>query len=200
MTFNPSDYLMNMSGKDYLEVKWRIVWFRDAHPRGSITTELASSEPVVMKATITDETGHILATGYGTPKTRGVAASRPFEGAETAAIGRALAVAGFGTQFTGEEEGEHLADSPIEKPARQKATKSKGPAADENENAPAISPQFLVDNELSSNIPHAAAIVNGLKLGGKPATKENLAMIEEYRKLREDGKGEKEAFELALKG
>jgi hypothetical protein len=34
--------------------------------------------------------------------------------AETAAIGRALAHAGYGTQFTGEDEGDFLADSPVE--------------------------------------------------------------------------------------
>jgi hypothetical protein len=122
MTFNPQEHIMNMRGKDYLEVKWRIVWFRDAHPNGAIITDLANTDPVLMKATVLDETGRILGTGFGTPKTQGVAAGRPFEGAETAAIGRALAIAGFGTQFTGEDEGEHIADSPVErKPDQQKS-------------------------------------------------------------------------------
>ena len=67
-----------------------------------------------MKATVANSEGLVLATGHGTPKQMGVAKSRPFEGSETAAIGRALALAGYGTQFTGEEEGEHLADAPVE--------------------------------------------------------------------------------------
>jgi len=112
--FNPKDYVMDMRGKDYLEVKWRIVWFRDVHPSGSIETELVNTEPIVFKATVKDVEGRTLGTGHGTPKMHGVAKSRPFEGAETAAIGRALAAAGYGTQFTGEEEGEHLADAPVE--------------------------------------------------------------------------------------
>lgn len=115
MTFNPKNHLMNMRGKDYLEVKWRMVWFREEHPLGCISTELASTDPVVIKASVLNEDGKLLATGFGTPKMQGVAAKRPFEGAETAAIGRALAVAGYGTQFTDEEEGDHLADSPVSK-------------------------------------------------------------------------------------
>jgi len=120
MTFNPKEHLMNMRGKDYLEVKWRIVWFREEHPNGAITTDLANVDPVLMKATVLDESGHILGTGFGTPKMQGVASQRPFEGAETAAIGRALAIAGYGTQFTGEDEGEHIVDSPIERKSEPK--------------------------------------------------------------------------------
>jgi len=112
--FDPKKHLMQMKGKDYLEVKWRIVWFREDHPNGNITTELASTDPPLMKATVGTQ-DFVLGTGFGSPKTQGVAATRPFEGAETAAIGRALAVAGYGTQFTGEEEGEHLADAPVDK-------------------------------------------------------------------------------------
>jgi len=115
MTFDPNEKLMNMRGKDYLEVKWRIVWFREENPKGRIETSIAMTDPIVVKATVYDDNGNIIADGMGTPKTQGVAKSRPFEGAETAAIGRALAHAGYGTQFTGEEEGEHLADSPVEK-------------------------------------------------------------------------------------
>ena len=119
--FNPQDHLMDMRGKAYLEVKWRIVWFREEHPKGNIKTEIVSFDPPVMKAPIFDGDGSELGSGHGTPKTNGVAKFRPFEGAETAAIGRALATAGFGTQFTGEDEGEHLADAPIERRIRTAA-------------------------------------------------------------------------------
>ncbi len=111
--FDPKSKIMKMQGKDYLPVNWRIVWFREEHPKGSITTEVVGEG--LIKATVIDGEGRILATGHGTPKMQGVAKSRPFEGAETAAIGRALAHAGYGTQFTDEDEGEHLADAPIER-------------------------------------------------------------------------------------
>lgn len=116
--FDAKSKVTKMQGKDYLEVKWRIAWFRDEHPKGGIITEIATNEPISFKATILDAEGRILATGFGTPKMQGVAKSRPFEGAETAAVGRALAHAGYGTQFTDEfDEGEHLADAPIDRPA-----------------------------------------------------------------------------------
>lgn len=121
MTFDPKSKVKSIQGRDYLEVKWRIVWFREDHPKGGIVTEVENTDPALIKASILDEEGHVLGTGYGSPKTQGVSKFRPFEGAETAAIGRALAHAGYGTQFTGEDEEEHLADSPVErsvKPAK----------------------------------------------------------------------------------
>jgi hypothetical protein len=120
--FDPNSKIKKIKGKDYLEVKWRIVWFREDHPAGAILTEIVSYDPVMVKATVHNNAGVILATGLGSPKTQGVSAKRPFEGAETAAIGRALAHAGYGTQFTGEDEGEHLANSPVEKQDTTPAT------------------------------------------------------------------------------
>ncbi len=110
--FDPKSKITKMQGKDYLEVKWRMVWFRDDHPKGRIITDLLNDG--IVKASVFDGEGNLLSTGHGTPKMQGVAKSRPVEGAETAAIGRALAHAGYGTQFTDEDEGEHLADSPVE--------------------------------------------------------------------------------------
>ena len=117
MTFKPQEHMMEIKGKDYLEVKWRIVWFRDTHPQGRITTDLilSNEKMVVFKATVFTDTGEVLAAGHGTAPTggQGVWSDRAYEKAETAAIGRALAHAGFGTQFTDEDENGHLSDSPV---------------------------------------------------------------------------------------
>lgn len=116
MTFDPKKHLISIKGKDYLPVAYRIQWFREDNPNGNISTGIENYDPLAVKATIYDADGKILATGHGSAeKTPGaVWTGRELEKAETAAIGRGLAHAGFGTQFTGEEEGEHLADAPVE--------------------------------------------------------------------------------------
>lgn len=112
--FNPKQYVTMLKNKPYLETRWRIVWMRKKHPNWSIDTELISADPVFMKAVIRNEDGFIIATGHGSandPTGRAVWTGRAIEKAETAAIGRALAHAGFGTQFM-ESDSDHLADSP----------------------------------------------------------------------------------------
>ena len=119
MAFNPQQHLIDLRGKQYLEVAWRLVWFREQHPQGSIITSMISAEPLVMRCeVILDD--RIIATGHGSADAGGkkvVWSGREIEKAETAAIGRALAAAGFGTQFSGEyddAQDDHLADSPRE--------------------------------------------------------------------------------------
>jgi hypothetical protein len=114
--FDPKSKVTSLRGKEYLEVKWRLVWFRDERKDGAILTEVVSTSPLLIKATIMDG-NKILATGYGTAQVKANAVwnGREVEKAETAAIGRALAHAGYGTQFTDEDEGDHLADAPVEK-------------------------------------------------------------------------------------
>lgn len=134
MTFNPTEHLIKLKNKDYLETKWRIAWFRDEHPQGQLLTEIVSVEPIlIMKAFVQDSEGRVLATGHGTAQAKAGAvwAGREIEKAETAAIGRALGNAGYGTQFTSEDEGENLVDSPVERPvqrspATQPAAKTLG--------------------------------------------------------------------------
>lgn len=117
--FDPGRYLTKVGSSDYLEVKWRIVWFREIHgdTRGSITTELVSNSDngAVFKASVFVD-GVLVATGYGSETYDDF---RDYlEKAETKAIGRALALAGYGTQFCpdfhfGAESGA-VVDSPID--------------------------------------------------------------------------------------
>jgi hypothetical protein len=114
--FNPKQYLLKLQGKDYLEVRWRVVWFRETHPTGAITTELIATEPtVIVRAQVHGGDGVLLASDYGTAPAagKGTWTGRSVEKASTAAIGRALALAGFGTQFDADDEGDNLADSPV---------------------------------------------------------------------------------------
>jgi hypothetical protein len=96
--FDPSRYLTKVSGSDYLEVKWRLVWLREAHPDAMVETELVSHADsfAVFRAKVTIPGGGS-ATGWGS---EGLDDFRDYiEKAETKAIGRALAALGFGTQF-----------------------------------------------------------------------------------------------------
>lgn len=129
--FNPNDHLINLKGKQYLPVQGRQIWFRTEHPQGAILTEPVSISPLLFKATILDADGRVLATGHaGAPETggRAVWSGREAEKAETAAIGRALASAGYGTQFCGDEfdDTTHLSDSPRETKPAQPAPAPKG--------------------------------------------------------------------------
>lgn len=134
MAFDAQSKLTKIKGKDYLEVKWRIAWFRDAHPAGAIDTQVIQVEPCyIIKATV-DVDGRQVASGMGSAPAFGKGQStwkgRELEKAETAAIGRALAVAGFGTQFTADEfdEGEHIADAPSAPQPRKQSQPQQEPA------------------------------------------------------------------------
>ncbi|MPZ23785.1 MAG: hypothetical protein GEU28_09605 [Dehalococcoidia bacterium] len=102
--FEAGRHLRSFRGKDYLEVKWRVVWLRSEHPGAVIDTELVEHSA----ATPTESAGAIFkarvatpgggeATGWGSQ----TASDFPdyIEKAETKALGRALAALGFGTQF-----------------------------------------------------------------------------------------------------
>jgi len=120
MTYDPKKHLMLIKGKEYLPVKERLIWWREEHPNGSVSTEIVHADYernyYVCKATVswTDEAGHtISATGHKSESVKDF--GEPMEKAETGAIGRALAMLGYGTQFAHElDEGARIVDSPVD--------------------------------------------------------------------------------------
>lgn len=108
--------LLNLRGKEYLEVKYRLVWFREDHPDWSIETELVSVTDVsaYAKATIRDDKSRVIATSHKYESIQGFPDF--IEKAETGAIGRALALIGYGTQFCADEldEGKRIVDAPVD--------------------------------------------------------------------------------------
>lgn len=144
-TFNPNDHVIQIKNRggaaDYLPVQWRLVWFREKCPNGTIETEMVHldidreteeetiawnsetrrSEKVtkrangfaIFRAIAKDGKGGV-ATGTKSEK----AASFPdyIEKAETGAVGRALAALGYGTQFAPELDEQHrIVDAPVDR-------------------------------------------------------------------------------------
>lgn len=115
MAFNPNDHIIKLKGKDYLEVKWRLVWFRDDHPDWGIETNVVhyDEKKAVVQARIINMDGHLMAMGTKSETPQGFADY--LEKSETGAVGRALGMLGYGTQFAPEfDEGERIVDSPVQ--------------------------------------------------------------------------------------
>ena len=131
-TFDPNKYMLKLpktkkvklsngqvkwekTEADYLPVAARIAWFRKDHPDWSIITKAIqlANKAIVMKAIIKDAQGRIIATAR--KKETEIGFHDYIEKAETGAVGRALAMCGYGTLQAPEfDENERLADSPVE--------------------------------------------------------------------------------------
>lgn len=114
------DYIKVQGNKQYLPVPARVQWFRGEHPDWTISTsvvELQWTEGyAVMRAEVLDDTGRLIASGMKTETRKGFGDF--VEKAETGAVGRALARAGYGTEDALDLEGDRYADAPIEQPER----------------------------------------------------------------------------------
>lgn len=93
---------VDVKGKAYSMVAARVQAFRKLIPGGSITTEILSLEGdrVVMRATVADESGRVLASGMAFEE-RGssyINKTSFIENCETSAVGRALGMLGIGSE------------------------------------------------------------------------------------------------------
>ena len=96
--FDASKYLTNLNGRDYLEVKWRLLWLRTEHPDAVIETELVKhGGGLALFRARAAVPGAGIATGWGSETADDF--GEYIEKAETKALGRALAALGYGTQF-----------------------------------------------------------------------------------------------------
>lgn len=107
----------NLQGKDYFKPRGRLLWFRWQHPapEGRLTTDFlhVGDHTIVTVSVWVD--GTVIAMGSATVRewSKGDA-PRDVEKAETAALGRALAHAGFGTEQAFDmDDSDHLSDSPV---------------------------------------------------------------------------------------
>lgn len=94
------DKAINIKGKDYVQVKDRVIYFNENYPNGMIQTMLVSDgERVVFSAKVTPNVDqperYFTGTSASNPS-KGIEAQVPHEVAETSAVGRALALMGIG--------------------------------------------------------------------------------------------------------
>lgn len=143
--FDPNQHLMQLKGRDYLNVQSRLLWFiRDQ--RALIVAGLARTSYVVRSELVEMDREHGWAhfrtyvrdvlgnevTMYGSE------AAKDFpdfaEKASTKSLGRALLALGYGTAFAPEmDEGDRVVDSPVERRPRPQTpgasqTRTAGPA------------------------------------------------------------------------
>jgi hypothetical protein len=166
--YDPNDHLMNLKGRDYLNVQNRLLWFiRDQ--RSFISAGLARmpyvirSELVEMdreagfahfKTYVRDVLGNE-ATMYGSESVKDFGDYA--EKASTKSLGRALLALGYGTAFAPEmDEGDRVVDSPVDRRRRPapmpQATTIREPAAPAAvaptpSVAPAAAPRPAASNE-----------------------------------------------------
>lgn len=118
--------LLDLRGKDYLVVAQRVRWFREEHPTWTIKTAVTydlKEKWSLGHAIIIDDQGREIANAHKFEDIRGFGDF--IEKSETGAVGRALALAGYGTQFAPEfDEDERLADAPVDRPVPS-ATKAQ---------------------------------------------------------------------------
>jgi len=101
--------VVNIRGKDYQTVAYRVQRFREVHADWSLTTSvvLRDDDCVVMEATIAAPDGRVVANGHAEEyrKSSQINRTSALENAETSAIGRALAAFGLGgTEFASANE------------------------------------------------------------------------------------------------
>lgn len=122
---NITRYLTSLRGVPYLEVKWRTAWMESTWQNYQIVTDPIeiTDQRAVMQVTVRliDGENNIVRSADGI----GSETPRDFpdyiEKAQTKALGRALAVLGFGTQFAVELGGEAAANRPVDAPAQRPA-------------------------------------------------------------------------------
>jgi hypothetical protein len=168
-----ADDFLSLKGKAYLPARRRIQWMRglpEPHPDWTIDTETEVFERgkferpgrvtggfAVVRANIYDETGRLIATGVKSEYSENF--SDFLEKAETGAIARGLAVAGYGTESALDldegAESERPADAPVAVP---------GPTVSASA-VPGIEKGGKNSFATSLQVARIAALSNRLKLG-----------------------------------
>lgn len=112
--------LISLKGKDYLQVAHRLIWFNEVVERFTMDTFVhagSNEDKSTVTATVSvfNEKGELVKRASGTKSEHKTHFPDHLEKCETGAIGRALAMLGYGTQFAiaDLDEGDRIVDSPV---------------------------------------------------------------------------------------
>jgi hypothetical protein len=121
-------HTLSLQGKDYTQVNARAYVFRLKNSGASVVCDYIMFNEQPLARCVIAKDGLVLAQAHKMVKVtggKGAAAQYPYETAQTGALGRALALVGFGT-LTGElEEHDQIADAPIQKPGPKPKASNK---------------------------------------------------------------------------
>ena len=180
--FEPARFMRKLTEVDengqpnermYLEVAYRKLWFRLKHPEGAIRKLIreVNDQFAIMEARIyldrrDPEESYIanaIVKRYFNPDDK--LGDKYLEIAETAAVGRALADAGFGIQFTDSSENPEsgVVDSPIGMPIGHTANASQSQintVAGEVTHASQTPASAVANNTVPNSIPAAAPVTS----------------------------------------
>ena len=174
----------DIKGKAYAEVNSRILAFRKLFPNGTISTDIVNLENgvCVIKATVMNEEGFVLGTGYAYEKEGSTFINKTsyIENAETSAVGRALGMVGIGidTSIASYEETANAIANQKPAPKAQQAAEDQ-PAEDYR----VTLRNFIRDNNLN---PQDIAVKCGLN---KNSTQNDYLMALIYAKTLAGGEG-----------
>lgn len=173
---------IDIKGKAYVLVNERLKYFRENFPQFSLISELLSNENgvCVIKASIIDENGKVLATGHASEKESSSFINKTsyIENCETSAWGRALANFGIGidSSVASAEEVANAIRNQVKEPDRD--------FTEALQNAVSIDDIVAIWNSMTES---EQAKFKGLASSMKQKIKE--ANIEEsIRGLKKDGK------------
>ena len=129
--FNPAEFTRQIPNEDgtmsmYLDVKYRLLWFRLHRPEGKIDSEIVrvDDKSAVVCCRLYNNRSDAADQYIARACAQRFVSNEKFgdrylEIAETAALGRVLAAAGYGTQFCGASDmlSDVIADAPVELPS-----------------------------------------------------------------------------------
>lgn len=193
--FDPNAHLMQLKGRDYLNVQNRLLWFiRDQ--RALIVAGLAKVPYVVQtdlvemdrgtswahfKTYVRDVLGNE-ATMYGSESAKDFADYA--EKASTKSLGRALLALGYGTAFAPEmDEGERVVDSPVERERRASSSARERQASVIRETPAAREAREPAASVAAAARPGPIAQANEMSRGGDEEPKATEAQRASIRKL-----------------